>query len=228
MRRRRKHLTCRGRTGDTCIVTCLKGFEGGSGQHTCGAYGIFVGTAKPCKRRKCAALTVPGAVSVCTGVYQDVCTPSCAKGYTPSASMAMTCSANGTFVGGAKCTMRHCDPKFVAGRQHSLVHINCVAGGCSRHFKMPRGAYTDKCSAEDKAGVVDLTWTCCAKCAAGPGFTCVATGAALVAKLKVAKSGDKLSLSCLAATPCVISGLQLVVPKNVDVAMAYVDVITRR
>ena len=123
MRRRWKHLTCRGRTGDTCIVTCLKGFEGGSGQHTCGAYGIFVGTAKPCKRRKCAALTVPGAVSVCTGVYQDVCTPSCAKGYTPSASMAMTCSANGTFVGGAKCTMRHCDPKFVAGRQHSLVHI---------------------------------------------------------------------------------------------------------
>jgi len=52
-------------------------------------------------------------------------------------------------------------------------------------------------------------------------YTCVATGAALVAKLKAAKSGDKLALICTAAACCVISGVQLKVPKTVEVKLEY-------
>ena len=53
----------------------------------------------------------------------------------------------------------HCDPKFGG----TLVHIPCVSGGCSRHFGVPDKAYRDECCAEDKAGVVDMGWTCCLK-----------------------------------------------------------------
>ena len=60
---------------------------------------------------------------------------------------------------------------------------------------------------------------CKATCQAG--VTCRATGAALVAKLKAAKSGDKLALICTAAACCVISGVQLKVPKTVEVKLEY-------
>ena len=53
----------------------------------------------------------------------------------------------------------HCDRKF--GSRQELVHIDCVSGGCDRHFK--EHAYSDECCAEDKAGVVDMGWTCCLK-----------------------------------------------------------------
>ena len=53
----------------------------------------------------------------------------------------------------------HCDPKHGG----TLVHIDCVAGGCNRHFKVPDGQYGDECCAENKAGVADMTWTCCVK-----------------------------------------------------------------
>jgi hypothetical protein len=53
----------------------------------------------------------------------------------------------------------HCDPKFGG----TLVHIACVSGGCDRHFKVPDKTYNDECCAQDKAGVVDKSWTCCLK-----------------------------------------------------------------
>ena len=53
----------------------------------------------------------------------------------------------------------HCDPKFGG----TLVHITCVSGGCNRHFKAPDKTYADECCAKDKAGVVDMSWTCCLK-----------------------------------------------------------------
>ena len=62
---------------------------------------------------------------------------------------------------------------------------------------------------------------CKATCQAG--LTCMATGAALVAKLKAARSGDKIGLICTAAKRCVISGVQLKVPKIVEVKLGYVD-----
>jgi hypothetical protein len=54
----------------------------------------------------------------------------------------------------------HCDSKYSKGE---LVHINCVSGGCNRHFNATKDEYSDECCAENKAGVVDLTWTCCVK-----------------------------------------------------------------
>jgi hypothetical protein len=53
----------------------------------------------------------------------------------------------------------HCDKKFGG----VLVHINCVSGGCDRHFNVSGKEYRDECCAEDKAGVVDKSWTCCVK-----------------------------------------------------------------
>lgn len=53
----------------------------------------------------------------------------------------------------------HCDPKFGG----TLVHIDCVSGGCDQHFKAARKEYNDECCAKDKAGVVDKSWTCCVK-----------------------------------------------------------------
>jgi hypothetical protein len=53
----------------------------------------------------------------------------------------------------------HCDPKFGG----TLVHIDCVSGGCDRHFKVAHKEYNDECCAKDKAGVVDMSWTCCVK-----------------------------------------------------------------
>ena len=53
----------------------------------------------------------------------------------------------------------HCDKK----EGGMLVHIDCVIGGCARHFKAPDRDYNDECSAENKAGVVDMSWTCCVK-----------------------------------------------------------------
>ena len=50
----------------------------------------------------------------------------------------------------------------------------------------------------------------------------VALAAAFVSQLKAAKSGDKLSLICTAASPCVISRVRLVVSTKVEVTMAYV------
>ena len=56
------------------------------------------------------------------------------------------------------------------------------------------------------------------------GFTCVKTGAALVAKLKAASYGAKIALICTKTKRCAIKGVRLVVPANVEVAMEYVDV----
>ena len=67
-------------------------------------------------------------------------------------------------------------------------------------------------------------------------FTCVATGAALVAKLKATCishgfykgacdkwKGANIALICTAAKRCVISGVRLQVGKNVEVKLVNVD-----
>ena len=144
-------------------AACGGGATGGS--LTCGINGTFSGNAV-CSPIQCARISIPGALTDCTGHFGQICKPECGVGKYLSAPA--TCQRNGKFT----------------------------------------------------------NWSSCADCP--PGFTCVVTGAPFVAKLKSAKSGDKIALLCTAAKRCVISGpsagsLHLVVNSGVDVMLAFVD-----
>ena len=106
--------SCTGVTGDVCRVKCLSGYVGAGGSYTCAATGEFQDSATG-SRRKCAALTLPGAAKPCIGDYQDTCIVRCKTGYTNSATMAMRCGADGVFAGGAKCTIVTCARSKVWG-----------------------------------------------------------------------------------------------------------------
>jgi len=222
---------CRGRTTDVCKANCAAGYRG-SGSMSCGTDGVFTGDAT------CTACNIGsyGTSAACT---------LCAAGrYQPSAGQAscLACPAGARIseVGAtalAQCkthvscvsTFKSCakaggddgggkDSQTISGSTSSSCA--CPAGSVKTKGRYCRDAGSCSWWCDDMADY----WHCALPPPCPAGFTCVKTGAALVAKLKAAESGDKLSLVCTKAKRCVISGVLLTVGKNVEVKMEYVDV----
>ena len=81
----------------------------------------------------------------------------------------------------------------------------------------------DACAASPCAKVANTV--CVRHATKAPYYLCsFRTSVAFVTALRSVKSGDKLSLICTKAKRCVVSGERLVVPKNVEVNLQYVDV----
>jgi hypothetical protein len=98
--------------GATATYSCIAGYgPSGSSTRTCGADGMWSGTAPACVVANCPALASPtgGSVSAPTLTVNSTATYACGAGYDIAGAATRTCQANGSWSGMAPtCTIKNC------------------------------------------------------------------------------------------------------------------------
>ena len=143
--------------GQTCIATCDSGYTGGystSSAFTCGADGLFMGSALTCGAVSCGEAPSPPHTSGCSGskTFQQSCTAACDSGWTGgTSSHQFACGADGQYSGSLTCEKVSCGPS--PSPPHS--------SGCGASYDFG-GKCPASCDSGWTGGTKDATISCVA------------------------------------------------------------------